>query len=132
MPKTKPGKKKILIVEDEYVGALSLADLLGSWGYGVCEIAGTGEEAVQITKREGPDIILMDVSLHGGMSGIEAAKTISCQFHVPVLFMSGYSEDVIKKRVDLCGTFQFLEKPINFEELEEKLKSMLAHPNKTC
>lgn len=116
-------KKKILIVEDEFIGAVGLAGILSDWGHETCEIASTGEDAIRITEGERPDMVLMDIKLRGKMDGIEAAKDINCRFKIPVIFMSGYSEERIRMP-DLCGSFYFIDKPIDFDELEAVLADL--------
>ena len=117
-------RKKILIVEDEYVGALSLSEMLGHQGYDVCEIASTGKGAVRIAGKERPDIVLMDIGLTGKMTGIEAAKEINCRFGIPIIFMSGYLESEVRKQIDLCGPFRFIDKPLDFDRLETMLAAI--------
>ncbi len=120
-------RKKILIVEDEYVGALSLADLLDLWGYEVCEIASTGEDAIAAADGEKPDIILMDVNLNGQIDGVRAAKEIRGRSFTPVVFMSGYELERIRElmaQVELNGQFHILTKPVDFDNLENILASL--------
>ncbi len=120
-------RKKVLIVEDEYVGALSLADLLDLWGYDVCEIASTGEDAIAQADGAKPDIILMDVNLQGQIDGIRAAKEITGRSLVPVVFMTGYETEKIRQqleRLELSGQFHILSKPIDLGSLETILASL--------
>lgn len=111
-------------MEDEYVGALSLSEVLKLRGHDVCEIASTGKDAIAIAGKERPDIVLMDIGLHGDLTGIEAAKEINCRFGIPIIFMSGYSEGEVKKQIDICGPFNFIAKPLNFEQLETMLAAI--------
>ncbi len=120
-------RKKILIVEDEFVGALSLADLLDLWGYEVCEIASTGEDAIAWADGAKPDIILMDVNLHGQIDGIHAAKEITNRSFIPVVFMTGYEVEKIREQLEsmeLSGQFHILSKPIDLGSLETILASL--------
>ena len=120
-------RKKILIVEDEYVGALGLADMLDLWGYEVCDIASTGEDAIASADGKKPDVILMDVNLNGQIGGIHAAKQIICRSFVPVIFMSGYEAERIRELMDqmeLGGQFHILGKPIDLDCLETILASI--------
>ena len=65
-----------MVVEDEVLIGLMLAKKLRSFGYVVGEVATTGEEAVERTGQEHPQVILMDVTLAGEINGIEAARQI--------------------------------------------------------
>ncbi len=118
-------KKKVLIVEDEAIAALGLEVLVESWGYETCESASSGEEAIEKAEACSPDIILMDVSLGGEMDGIEAANVIRSRKPVPVIFISGYSDEATKKRAGSFEEVEYIEKPVNFDELERKLDDLL-------
>jgi len=59
---------------------------LKEMGYEVCSLASSGEKAIQITKKEKPDIVLMDVRLRGELSGIDTAKEIRSHFGIPSVY----------------------------------------------
>ena len=61
-------KKKILVVEDEVITAMSLQHLLELWGYRMCGQASSGKEAVEKVEFEKPDIALIDISLSGNIN----------------------------------------------------------------
>ncbi|MGA2611986.1 MAG: response regulator [Spirochaetia bacterium] len=63
-------KARIMIVEDEGVVALQIRESLEAMGYAVPLVALTGEEAVDKLLETEPDLILMDIKLTGGLSGI--------------------------------------------------------------
>lgn len=84
--------KKILIVDDEFLIAEQLKSILSLMGHDVCDTAATGPEAVEIAKREKPDIALIDVRLVGEMDGIDTAEAILSFRKIPIMFMSGYTE----------------------------------------
>lgn len=85
-------KSRILIIEDESVTALDLSGLVTSLGHEVITIAKTHSEAVEAVGRERPDLILADVQLADGSSGIEAVNEILRQFASPVIFITGHPE----------------------------------------
>ena len=111
----KPGK--ILIVEDEVLFAMALGQRLKGKGYELCETALRGKEAVEIIERERPDLVVMDVNLKGEISGIDAASEIRLRFGIPVIFMTGYSDENTKKAAMLVQPAGYVTKPLNFEEL---------------
>lgn len=86
-------KKNVLIVEDEVLVGMMLARNLEGSGFSVCDVVGTGEDAVAAAERYLPGVILMDVSLGGKMDGIEAAGMISSRLGIPVVFFTGYHQD---------------------------------------
>ncbi len=108
---------KILIVEDEALFAMDLGQRLKGKGYVVCETAFRGKKALEIVEREKPDLVLMDINLKGEMSGINVAREISLRFGVPVIFMTGYSDEDTKKTAMLVQPAGYITKPLNVEEL---------------
>jgi len=108
---------KILIVEDEALFAMDLGLKLKGKGYVLCEAALRGKKAIEIVEREKPDLVLMDINLKGEISGIDAAREIRLRFGVPVIFMTGYSDEDTKKTAMLAQPAGYITKPLNVEEL---------------
>ncbi|MFZ3045036.1 MAG: response regulator, partial [Desulfatirhabdiaceae bacterium] len=63
----------ILIVEDEAIVSADIANKLRKLGYDVVGSTDTGEEAIEIARRQRPSLVLMDIRLAGAMDGITAA-----------------------------------------------------------
>ncbi len=123
-------KTKILIVEDEIITAMSLKQLFEHWGIGKCKQVSSGKEAIEITKSEKPDIVLIDIHLKGEINGIEAARQLHTIFHVPVIFITGYSdEETIKeaKKIKPVGDFV---KPLDFYKLKSTIESVVHKEKK--
>ena len=112
--------KKILIVEDDAIAAVSLQMEVKRWGH-ECHTLSSGEAAIQWATKERPDVILMDVNLGGVKDGVEIALEIDALFRCPILFLSGYPKSEIDSRYDANLPFQYLSKPIN----RPLLKSMV-------
>lgn len=109
-------KTKILIVEDEWITASDIKDSLEKLGYDIVKIVATGEEAVQFVKEYRPDLVLMDIVLHGKMDGIEAAGKIQSDFNVPVMYLTAYSDNETLKRAKITDPFGYIIKPIRIRE----------------
>jgi DNA-binding response OmpR family regulator len=123
-------KKNILIVEDEIITAMSLQHLLELWGYRMCGQASSGKEAVEIAINEKPDIVLVDVSLSGDINGIEVARQIRSCFSIPIIFMTGYSDEETMeaiKEIEPAGCFV---KPLDFNKLRTTLDSIVQKSKK--
>ena len=85
-------KKVILIVEDENILALDTATFLERNAYKTI-VVNTGEEAIKLIKKgQKVDLVLMDVNLGKGMTGVEIAKKILSIRELPVVFLSSYSD----------------------------------------
>lgn len=110
-------RPKILIAEDEVLFAMDLGQRLRGKGYVLCETALRGRKAIEIVEQEKPDLVLMDVNLKGEISGIDAAREIRLRFGVPVIFMTGYSDENTKQAAMLEQPAGYVTKPLNVEEL---------------
>lgn len=82
----------VLIIEDEPFIALGLEILVAELGHRTVCVARTHREAVKAARRERPGLILADVQLADGSSGLEAVNQILGDFSVPVIFITGYPE----------------------------------------
>jgi len=114
------GNRKVcvLIVEDEAIIARCLSMDLKDEGYTVCDLVASGEEAVKKAKSENPDIIFMDIHLAGEIDGIDAAMEIVKQKKIPILFMSAFSGDELKKRAKDVHPVGYLNKPVDIEDIK--------------
>ena len=82
----------VLIIEDEPAIGLSLQDLMVSAGHSVIGIAATKDEAVSMANDRQPGLVLADIRLYDGSSGIEAVQEILSAMKVPVVFITAYPE----------------------------------------
>ena len=110
-------KKRILIVEDEYVAAANIEECLLTSGYMVTEIIPDGETAITKIEQNKPDLVMMDIKLNGKLSGTETAAIVRTRFNVPVIYLTAYSEESIMKQVKLSEPFGYLNKPFRENEL---------------
>ena len=109
--------KRILIVEDEGIVAANLEDLLKRLGYTVAGKAATGRQAIEETARLRPDLVLMDIILKGQMDGVEAAREITKNYDVPVVYLTAHADDLTRQRAQLTGPFGYVVKPFDEREL---------------
>jgi len=88
-------KARILIIEDEAVIAMDLSDLVTAAGHEVCATATTAASAVEAARRERPDLVLADIQLADGSSGIDAVRDILTSFDVPVIFITAFPDRLL-------------------------------------
>ena len=117
-------KKKILIVEDEVITAMSLQHLLEHWGCGKCEKVSSGKEAIEKAMSEKPDIVLIDINLRGETNGIEAAKQLQARFCVPIIFITGYSDEETIREAKKIKPVGYFVKPLDFNKLRSTIDSV--------
>jgi CheY-like chemotaxis protein len=116
---------KLLLVEDEFLIAALLRRNLQFVGYEVCELVGTGEEAIERAEQEQPDFILMDIHLAGKMDGIEAAREIHQRFQIPIIFMTGYSDKERVAQTSDLAPLAYLVKPVTPDDIKPVIDAAL-------
>jgi CheY-like chemotaxis protein len=82
----------ILIIEDEALIAMDLQSLVENLGHEVKGIARTRAEAVALAKNQDLGLILADIQLADGSSGLDAVNDLLNTFEVPVIFVTAYPE----------------------------------------
>jgi len=116
--------KMILVVDDERLLRWSLRQKLEGWGYGVAE-AETGAAALQTLETQLPDAVTLDMRLPD-FNGLQLLIQIKKQWpELPALVITGNATVSDAVRSLQLGAFDYLEKPINFERLENTLKNAL-------
>jgi len=118
--------ESILIVEDEGLIALHLAEFLEQAGYHIAGTPFSGEACVQMVRHSPPDLILMDIALAGPMDGVEAARQIRHRYDIPVIFLSAYSDQSRIDEADAVSPYGFLTKPVMDDQLISTIEDALA------
>ena len=124
--KVEPGRETILLVEDEPNLRYLARQYLEKQGYRVIEAA-DGAVAVQIAvAHEGVIHLLLTDVIMPGMNGRELAQRISeIRPNVKILYMSGYTENVIGQNGTLDAGVRLLQKPFNLRDLKSVVREVL-------
>ena len=85
----------VMIIEDESIIALHLKSIMEDLGHTVTGIARTRNEAIALASRSHPELVLADISLADGSSGIDAVKDILSAMDVPVIFITAFPERLL-------------------------------------
>jgi CheY-like chemotaxis protein len=116
--------EKVLVVDDERQIRDLLKEFLTGEAYEVI-LASNGKEAIEVTEREHPDVILLDLKMPG-IGGIEVCQRLkeepTTQF-IPIIVVTGYVDNKI--HAIEAGADDFIHKPINLSELGFRVKSIL-------
>ncbi len=136
--KTKPeivtnvagGTETILVAEDEIEVRNLIKTVLEGFGYKVID-AIDGVDGIQkfIENKDKIQLLIFDVIMpkKGGKEAYDAIKKIKPD--IKVLFMSGYSEDVVSKKIILDERLNFISKPISPSDFSRKVRDMLDKPS---
>jgi CheY-like chemotaxis protein len=85
----------VLIIEDEPIIAMDLETLVEGQGHRVIGVAATHGEAIDIVRHQRPGLVLADIQLADGSSGLDAVNEILRSFEVPVIFVTAYPEQLL-------------------------------------
>ena len=86
---------RVLIIEEESIIALHIKQIVESLGHETIAIVRTRAEAVAKAREDRPELILADISLADGSSGIDAVKDILAEQTVPVIFITAFPERLL-------------------------------------
>lgn len=120
---------RLLIVEDESLVAMDMADMLTRLGYEVLPAAYNYEQAVELLDSENPDIVLADIDLGAGKTGIDLARYIRQKHNLPLIFITSHAD---KQTVASAAATQpngYLVKPFAEEDLYTSIEVALANYN---
>lgn len=108
--------KKILIVEDEFIIADVLRNMLENAGYFVCGIAATVKEASELIKKHNPDLLLLDIYLKGALTGIDLAKQLA-EMNIPFVYLSANSNQSVFEGAKATNPYGFVVKPFREKDV---------------
>jgi DNA-binding NtrC family response regulator len=112
---------KILVIDDESILRESLETALKTSGYDVV-ISSTGEEGLELFRREGPDLVLLDHWLPG-INGDEVLRRIKEEeTETPVIIMTAQGSIDLAVNSMKMGAFDFLVKPFELDQVEDLIK----------
>lgn len=110
-------KARVLIVEDNVITAKSIEAMILDHGMEVIAICKSGEEAIQVAEKNIPDIAIMDIKLHGKMSGIETAEALQEIQSTPIIYLSDYTDRATVRKAKDTHPANYLAKPFTEPDL---------------
>jgi signal transduction histidine kinase len=119
--------RTVLVVEDNPVNRKLARNVLRARGYRVLE-ADTGEEGIELARRERPHLILMDLQLPG-LDGMEATRRLKADpatREIPVVALSAHAQDADEERAREAGCAGYIAKPIRLSRFPQQVQSFLA------
>lgn len=118
------GNATILVVEDEFITGADLQSKLKKMGYNVPLVVDTGQKAIDAAAELKPDLALMDITLKGEMTGIEAAAVIG-KAGIPVIFLTAHSDENTVDKAVKSVPFGYLIKPLDERALKTTIQMAL-------
>jgi DNA-binding NtrC family response regulator len=123
---------RVLIVEDEFLVADYLCDLIEEAGHEVVAITPSGEQAVACLEQKVIDLAILDIKLKGKMTGIDVAASTR-NGAIPHVFISGSGDPTTFKAAQQTEPLAFLQKPLDARRLRSILDQVAggSRPNPT-
>ncbi|MFH1490699.1 MAG: sigma-54 dependent transcriptional regulator [Pseudomonadota bacterium] len=119
-------KNTVFIVDDDLAHRTMLRTLIAGWGYGI-EEADDGSAAIERVRESAFDLILMDIRMIE-VSGLEALSEIkTLNPAIPVIIMTAYSSVETAVEALKNGAYDYLTKPLDFDELKLAMERAMEH-----
>ncbi len=115
--------KRILIVEDEFIVALNLRQIMSDMGFEVIGIAPDAATAERLAEAK-PDIALVDLNLRDGPTGPQIGAKLSQQHGTSVLFLTANASQL---GAGIKGTVGVVSKPVDEDSIESVLEFLVKH-----
>ena len=115
----------ILIVEDESIVAMEIAERLVKMGYAVCGTADNGQEAISLVEQHRPDLVLMDIVIKGRLDGIDTAAHLARRYQTPVIFLTAFGDGATIDRAIQTAPYGYLTKPYQATQLRAAIEVAL-------
>ncbi|MFV0518031.1 MAG: ANTAR domain-containing response regulator [Aminipila sp.] len=117
---------RVVIAEDEPITRMDLKEMLLAAGYSVVGETSEGFDAIEICKREKPDVVLLDIKMPL-LDGLSAAKVIIEERSVDtVILLTAYSDDEFVNRATKIGVSGYIVKPIDEKALVPNIEIAVA------
>lgn len=125
MTATTHTKKNLLLVDDDRLVLMVLAQGLSNAGYSVKTADSVEDAEALLSSGERPDLAILDVSMPG-RSGLELAERLHSFDHIPFILLTAYSDKEIVEQAALNGALGYLVKPVDTPQLVPSIEAALA------
>ncbi len=123
-----PGRRRVVVVEDETTIAGAVADRLRAEGYDV-SIAADGPSGVALCEQVRPDLVVLDLMLPG-FDGLEVCRRVQRERHVPVLMLTARAEETDLLVGLGVGADDYMTKPFSPRELVARVQALLRRTDR--
>jgi DNA-binding response OmpR family regulator len=109
---------KVMIVEDELLSQRHIENILKSLDVDVTGCYDNASDARAAITKGSCDMILMDINIKGPEDGIQFSRSILQQYHIPIVFISAYSDGETLEEVMELSPYGFITKPFSAKDVE--------------
>jgi DNA-binding LytR/AlgR family response regulator len=122
---------KVLIVEVGTLIATCIQTQLPKTEYEIASIVSSGEAALLSIRESPPDIVLMEILLEGEMDGVETARKILEVVNIPIIFLSGQSDEALFSKARKTRPSAFISKPFKPIDLNHAIQLATSSPGRS-
>lgn len=115
----------IVIADNESIIRMDLREMLEEQGHTIAGEAHDGKQALELTRKHRPDLVMMDIKMPN-MDGITAAKAIADEGISPVILLTAFSDSEIVNRAKDAGVLAYLVKPVREESISPAIEIALS------
>lgn len=112
----------VLIVDDETIITIDLADMVRTHGFNISGIAYKSKDAIKFAKEYRPDLILMDINFEDKSDGIDTIRSIQEEYDPGVIYITAYSDEETVQRAILTDPLGYIIKPFDEKDIFSILK----------
>ncbi|MEX2515871.1 MAG: response regulator, partial [Gammaproteobacteria bacterium] len=117
---------KLLVVDDDRTTAAVLCAQIEMLGFAAPLLAVDSRSALQLAQSKQPDLILMDIQLGAGIDGIDTARTIQEELHIPVIYVTAHADGETLARARDTRPMGYINKPLREIDLRTTLELALS------
>ena len=116
---------EVVIADDEAVIRMGLKQMVSALGYRVLATAANGDDALEITKQQKPDLLLLDIKMPG-KDGLKIAEILAAEMPLPIVMLTAFSERSLVERAVSASVMGYLVKPIHESKLGPMVELAIA------
>ena len=120
-------KTRIVLIENDEIIAQDIKDILEKNNYEVLAVLKSGTDAISAIRALKPDVAIFDVHLQNQMDGVDAVKILNSFISLPVLFITGYTDEKTLDKIHQVTVSSYLLKPFKEQELTAKIQEILKN-----
>jgi len=108
----------ILIVEDEYINAKFIEQIVTDKGHNVVEIVSNADDAIALINSEKIDLVFMDINIEGSIDGIQCASLLNQYYQIPIIYMTAYGDTQTIDEAGDTNMIGYIIKPFDTKDIE--------------
>lgn len=120
-----PEATRVLIVEDEQAAREASKRYLDRHGYAVCTAA-NASDALKMAEECAPNVVVCDWHLGDGPDGTEVARNLQSRYRIPVIFVSAYPTEKLRRQTRDIEVSRYLRKPFRLSMLADAISQSVT------